>query len=200
MEVLGPQHGAPAPAALAAAQVLSSSHQDQGGPLHRRLLRFILGGLVRKTQHHDHLDKQDGQQQEPLDQQQDLLHGCSEDGTEDCSEDVLGMSPFASCEDLQDYRRHLQLQRQQHAHGHPQRQQQHAHRHQHQQQHARHQQQQQQAGPLRQVLRWIVHKLRSAARSMSPQGAGNNDTTLAERIFNVATSVPFVLVGIHSLR
>jgi hypothetical protein len=32
------------------------------------------------------------------------------------------------------------------------------------------------------------------------QGPGCNDNTLLERIVNVATSLPFVAIGIHSLR
>jgi hypothetical protein len=55
-------------------------------------------------------------------------------------------------------------------------------------------------GPLRRLLQWAVRGARAAGRCVSPQGAGNNDATLGERIFNVLTSIPFVIVGLHSLR
>jgi len=201
--------------ALAALALQQQQHQSaaEAGPFPRRLLRFVLGPLVRRgsidsssidassSETRAHASAQP--QQRPQQPQQlpsdasllgDSLCGCSDDGTEGgASEDVLGMSPFASCADLQDYRLLLQQRRRERETA---------------RQHAaaaaqlrrEQQEQQQHAGPLRRVLQWVVHGLRSVSRHISPQGEGNNDSTLGERIFNVVTSVPFVLVGIHSLR
>ncbi|GBF92631.1 hypothetical protein Rsub_05245 [Raphidocelis subcapitata] len=185
-------------------------------PFHRRLLRFVLGGLPRRGAHEQQQQQQDDQLCElAVERQQqrkrrrsrdgdaapqqllppgagaaaaaagsslagDSLCGSSDDGT-----DVLGMSPFASCVDLQAYRAVLQQQRAAReaesaaaaAAAAPRR-----------------------AGPLRAALAWLMRLARGAARHVSPQGEGSNDSTLGERLLNLATSVPFVLVGMHSLR
>jgi hypothetical protein len=181
-------------------------------PLHRRVLRFVFGGLARAKPSDSSGDASPRQQQHQQPRrhrrstggdgellllggrgaalspslQGSSLCGCSDD--ECASEDVLGMSPFASCADLQNYRAHLQQQRA-----------------------ARladaadaaaraRRDAAQRAGPLRHAAAWLVRALRGAARHVSPQGPGNNDSTLFERVVNVATSVPFLVVGVHSLR
>ena len=248
--------------AAAAAALHANRQQPHGAAasspvgLHRRVLRFVLGPLIRQQQQQTYQQQQEQQQQHEQQQQQqqheqqqqqqqqrrpadgpfelqqqqpqqqqlllllqqqrlrgsaDSLYGASDDGTE-ASEEVLGMSPFASCPDLQVYRRAIAARRAEReaaaaaaAGGGAstavrrqaalQAQAQWQRREQQQQE-----QQQQRAGPLRRVLAWIARAARFAARHTSPQGEGSNDATLAERICNVLTSVPFVLVGLHSLR
>lgn len=53
---------------------------------------------------------------------------------------------------------------------------------------------------LRPVVRAVVGAARVVASSAGPQGPGNNDNSMAERIINVLTSVPFFVVGLHGLR
>jgi len=57
---------------------------------------------------------------------------------------------------------------------------------------------------LKAVLRPLVRAACGAARafasSAGPQGPGNNDNSMAERIINVLTSLPFIAVGLHGLR
>lgn len=181
-------HAPPPTEALVAAL---QRRDNQLPPVHRRLLRFVFGGLARKQGQQgstgdEHRQKKRRGEWELQDQLQgDSVCGCSDDLTEETSEDVLGMSPFASCADLQDYRQHLQQRRQEREL---------------RQRLDQERQQQQQAGPARRLLQWLVHGVRSLSRHVSPQGEGNNDATLSERVFNVVTSVPFVLVGLHSLR
>jgi hypothetical protein len=198
LQTLQQPHQATSEALAAAALALQQQTQQhqQGNPLHRRVLRFVLGPLVRRGgsdagDQPAHTVAQQKQQQPAA--ASSSLCGCSDDGTEaEASEDVLGMSPFASVADLQDYRLMLQQKRRERETRQPAAT---AAASADQQQHHYHQ-----PGPLRRALQWLIHGLRSASRHVSPQGAGNNDSTLSERIFNVVTSVPFVLVGMHSLR
>lgn len=174
-----------------AEELATALHDAVDLPVHRRLLRFIFGGLVRRRGQRREQHRLWQQQRKQLLQAQqqdaqqlygDFLCGTSDDGTEECSEDVLGMSPFASCADLQDYRAQLQLKRQQRL------------------EHLQAAQQQRRQGPIRRVLQWLVRGARAVACHVGPQGPGENDSTLAERVFNVLTSVPFIAVGMHSLR
>jgi hypothetical protein len=187
----------PTPGALAAA--LDERH-GPFPPFHRRLLRFVLGGLPRRGAGgaHEQSDDEPGELATRQQQQQqrkrrrsaaaaassslagDSLCGSSDDGS-----DVLGMSPFASCADLQAYRAAVQQQRAARAAA---------------ESAAAAAAAQRRGGPIRAALAWLMRLARGAVRHMSPQGEGSNDSTLGERLCNVATSVPFVLVGMHSLR
>jgi hypothetical protein len=198
---------ADAAAAAVAAAASSSSAGAHMPPLHRRVLRFVFGGLTRagSPQQYQHpnqrrrraavsdggdggdgglllLGRRPGSPRASL-----YSDAVSDAATEDTgSEDVLGMSPFASCADLQNYRAALQQQRAARAAAAAAE--------------AAAARRAAAAGPLRRALAWLLHGARRAAAHVSPQGPGNNDTTLFERVTNVATSVPFLVVGVHSLR
>ncbi|KAI8477064.1 MAG: hypothetical protein J3K34DRAFT_516031 [Monoraphidium minutum] len=194
---MGPSAGA---LALALHQHMASECAAPPTGLHRRLLRFVFGPLARMQRGQG--DPQQPQQQQP--ETDDALCGASDDGTE-YSEDVLGMSPFASCPDLQEYRRLLAERRQARAArgagGAARRQEGRAAAAAAEQQQQQQQQQQQSAGgPLRRALQWLLHGARAAARCVSPQGPGQNDATAGERVVNILTSIPFVIIGMHSLR
>jgi hypothetical protein len=53
---------------------------------------------------------------------------------------------------------------------------------------------------LRPMVRAVVACARAVASSAGPQGPGNNDNSMAERVVNVLTSLPFFAVGLHGLR
>lgn len=53
---------------------------------------------------------------------------------------------------------------------------------------------------LRPVVRAVVGAVRAVSSCAGPQGPGNNDNSMAERIINVLTSLPFFAVGLHGLR
>jgi hypothetical protein len=53
---------------------------------------------------------------------------------------------------------------------------------------------------LRPVVRAVVGAAQALASSAGPQGPGNNDNSMAERVINVLTSLPFIAVGLHGLR
>lgn len=155
----------------------------------RRVLRFVLSPLRRLQRGGGSTEPQqlaDQQRRRPglrsatggTAAESDVC-GCSSD--DEYSDDVLGSSPFASCADLQEYRRQLANRR--------------AARTRRDEERRR----QERPGPLRRVVQWVVHSVRFAARCVSPQGMGNNDTTLGERVVNVLTSLPFIAVGLHSL-
>jgi hypothetical protein len=46
----------------------------------------------------------------------------------------------------------------------------------------------------------VCGAVRALASSAGPQGPGNNDHSMAERVVNVLTSLPFFAVGLHGLR
>jgi len=54
--------------------------------------------------------------------------------------------------------------------------------------------------PLRSLLRLLLHHSHRAARNARPHGPGCNDLTPLERTINVATSLPFLAVGLRLLR
>eukprot|EP00879_Flechtneria_rotunda_P030008 GHRR01032492.1.p1 GENE.GHRR01032492.1~~GHRR01032492.1.p1 ORF type:complete len:232 (+),score=72.70 GHRR01032492.1:178-873(+) len=60
------------------------------------------------------------------------------------------------------------------------------------------------AGPLRRLIKRLLRQVvRFASKvwgAAAPQGPGSNDNSPAERIINVITSLPFVVIGLHSLR
>jgi hypothetical protein len=53
---------------------------------------------------------------------------------------------------------------------------------------------------LRPVVRLVSRAARVVASCAGPQGPGNNDNSMAERVVNVLTSLPFIAVGLHGLR
>jgi hypothetical protein len=53
---------------------------------------------------------------------------------------------------------------------------------------------------LRPVVRAVVGAAHALASSAGPQGPGNNDNSMTERVINVLTSLPFIAVGLHGLR
>lgn len=53
---------------------------------------------------------------------------------------------------------------------------------------------------LRPVVRAVIGAVRVVSSVAGPQGPGNNDNSMEERIINVLTSLPFFAVGLHGLR
>lgn len=171
--------------ALATPAALALPQRDQAqralaapaDSLVKRVLRFLAGGFLRRGQPHASAAGA------PAGAQLQLQPSCSVAGASEVSDAVLLTTPFASIEDMQAYRSRLQQQQEQ-----------------------RQEQQQQQArshgapGPLRRAARWLVHHFRGAARHFRPQGVGPNDAQIGERIANVLTSVPFILIGASILR
>ncbi|KAI8471439.1 MAG: hypothetical protein J3K34DRAFT_232545 [Monoraphidium minutum] len=161
-------------------------------PLHRRLLRFVVGALSRRTGPRDEHHSRHHAQQQQHHQLSLTAEGAATGGAEGG-----GALPLSPADEISLFEHSLE-----HHHHHAKEGHHHHHHHDQQQQQQEQQQQQQQHAPgaLRRALAWALRHARATARHFRPQGCGPNDALMAERIFNIITSVPFVLIGANILK